>query len=122
MFKLVGNYKFMVVHTISSSYEHKNDNKFLLTCIFLITKVKHKTEVIYLQKLKLFVAGSLFLAIFCSAWLMNEKIKREYVESIPIEYKSINLSTEEAPIDLLTNNSLVFERFKPREYVRVVAR
>jgi hypothetical protein len=53
---------------------------------------------------------------------MNEKMKREYVETIPIENKTINLSTSETPFDLLTKDALVFEQFKPREYVRVVAR
>lgn len=76
-----------------------------------------------MQKWKIFIAGSLFLTMFSSAWLMNEKMKREYVETIPIENKTINnISTSETPIDLLTKDALMFERFKPREYVRVVAR
>lgn len=75
-----------------------------------------------MRKWKIFIAGSLFLTMFSSAWLMNEKMKREYVETIPIENKTINISTSETPIDLLTKDALMFERFKPREYVRVVAR
>jgi hypothetical protein len=72
--------------------------------------------------MKVLVATCLFLSMFSSAWLINEKIKREYFTSRLSENSMIQLFTGLTPIDLLTEDTNVFEKFKPREYVRVVAR
>jgi hypothetical protein len=72
--------------------------------------------------MKLLVAGCVFSSMFGSAWFINEKIKREYVEPIAFEDSSIKLTNSETPVDFLNEEANVFEKFKPREYVRVVVR
>lgn len=66
--------------------------------------------------MKVFIACCVFLSLFTSAWLVNEKLRREYVEQIVFEESIIELTDTETPIDEIT----VFEKFRPREYVRVV--
>ncbi|PGT89284.1 MULTISPECIES: hypothetical protein [Bacillaceae] len=75
-----------------------------------------------MHKTKIFVAGCLFSSLFSSAWYINERVKREYVETISFEDSVIQLTNTETPIESLTEEANVFEKFRPREYVRVVLR
>jgi hypothetical protein len=75
-----------------------------------------------MKKMNIFVAGCIFSSMFGSAWYMNEKIKRDYVDSTSFEESILHLTNTETPIGFLTEEANVFEKFKPREYVRVVAR
>lgn len=75
-----------------------------------------------MHKMKILAAGCVFLSIFSGAWYINEKIKREYVETITFENSLIQLTNSETPIEFITEESNVFEKFRPREYVRVVSR
>ncbi|MGM0875528.1 MAG: hypothetical protein ACQEWV_12135 [Bacillota bacterium] len=75
-----------------------------------------------MHKMKILAAGCVFSSIFSGAWYINEKVKREYVEIISFENSSIQLTNAETPIDFLTDEANVFEKFRPREYVRVVTR
>lgn len=71
---------------------------------------------------KIITAGCIFSALFSSAWYTNEKVKREYVESITFDDRLIQLTNAETPVNFLTDDRYVLEKFKPREYVRVVSR
>ncbi|MGM7722588.1 hypothetical protein [Metabacillus sp. Hm71] len=75
-----------------------------------------------MQKMKLLVAGCLFSCMFGSGWFLNEKIKREYVDSIIEGESTIQLINTEAEVEFLLQEEKVFEKFKPREYVRIVNR
>jgi tRNA(His) 5'-end guanylyltransferase len=75
-----------------------------------------------MHKMKILAAGCVFSSIFSSAWYINEKIKREYVETISFDNSSIQLTNSETPIEFLNEEANVFEKFRPREYVRVVSR
>ncbi|MBO1510807.1 hypothetical protein [Metabacillus bambusae] len=75
-----------------------------------------------MKKMKILVAGCMFSSMFGSAWYMNEKVKRDYVDSTNFEESILQLTDTETPIGFLTKEANVFEKFKPREYVRVVAR
>jgi hypothetical protein len=72
--------------------------------------------------MKILAAGCVFSSIFSSAWYINEKIKREYVETIIFDNSSIQLTNSETPIEFLNEEANVFEKFRAREYVRVVSR
>lgn len=75
-----------------------------------------------MHKTKIFVAGCLFSSLFSGAWYVNEKVKREYVETVSFDDSAIRLTNTETPIEKLTEEENVFEKFRPREYVRVVIR
>lgn len=75
-----------------------------------------------MHKMKILAAVCVFSSIFSSAWYINEKIKREYVETITFDNSSIQLTNSETPIEVLNEEANVFEKFRPREYVRVVSR
>lgn len=66
--------------------------------------------------MRIFIAGCVFSSLFTSAWFVNEKLKREYVEQIVFEESIIELTNTETSIEEIN----VFEKFRPREYVRVV--
>lgn len=66
--------------------------------------------------MKIFIACCVFSSLFTSAWVVNEKVRREYVEQIVFEESIIELTNTETPIEEIN----VFEKFRPREYVRVV--
>ena len=69
-----------------------------------------------MHKMRIFIAGCVFSSLFTSAWFVNEKLKREYVEQIVFEESIIELTNTETSIVEIN----VFEKFRPREYVRVV--
>lgn len=75
-----------------------------------------------MRNMKFLVAGCVFSSMFSSAWYVNEKIKREYAEPITVDETTIQLTNVETPVNFLTEEANVIEKFKPREYVRVVAR
>jgi hypothetical protein len=75
-----------------------------------------------MKTMNILVAGCIFSSMFGSAWYMNEKIKRDYVDSSTFEESIFQLTNTETPIGFLTKEANLFEKFKPREYVRVVAR
>ncbi|WP_226669486.1 hypothetical protein [Metabacillus litoralis] len=66
--------------------------------------------------MKIFITGCIFSSLFTGAWFVNEKLRREYVEQIVFEESIIELTNTETPIEEIN----VFEKFGPREYVRVV--
>ncbi|KKI89967.1 hypothetical protein WQ54_22775 [Bacillus sp. SA1-12] len=73
-----------------------------------------------MQKVKLLIAGCLFSCMFGIAWNINEKMKREYVDTTIEEDLWIQLTNTETSVDFFIQQENVFEKFKPREYVRVV--
>ncbi|APH03870.1 hypothetical protein [Bacillus weihaiensis] len=70
--------------------------------------------------IKFFVAGCIFSSLFGGAWLVNEKLKREYVDTLTYD-DSVQITNLSTTLQIL-EDSAVFEKFKPREYVRVVMR
>ncbi|MFC0271009.1 hypothetical protein ACFFIX_06045 [Metabacillus herbersteinensis] len=71
---------------------------------------------------KIITAGCIFTALFSSAWYTNEKVKREYVDQVTFDTPLTEITNAETPVDFLTDDRYVLEKFKPREYVRVVSR
>lgn len=75
-----------------------------------------------MNKNKAIITGCLFSSLFASAWYLNEKIKRDYVEPNVYQEEKIQLTNFEESVEKMTEEMNVFEKFKPREYVRVVTR
>ncbi|MDQ0229787.1 hypothetical protein [Metabacillus malikii] len=77
-----------------------------------------------MPKRKILVAGCVFSAMFGGAWYMDGKVNREYVEPLGLEEPDVQLLNTklESPVELVTEEMKAIEKFKPREYVRVVAR
>lgn len=63
---------------------------------------------------KILAAFVLFSAMFSSAWFVNEKTKRTYIESGSYD------QSKEDPFYMSNEEKRLLEKFKPREYIRIV--
>jgi len=77
-----------------------------------------------MAKRKILVAGCLFLSMFCSAWYFDAKLNRYYVDPEELQGPATQLLNNETtiPSEMVVEEVKAIEKFKPREYVRVIAR
>lgn len=104
---------------ISSSHDHKYRNKFFSKCIFFLLFLHDTNEVEKMTK-KVAVAFSIFVTMFGFAWLMHENTKRIYVDTFEKQLIPEQMNTD-ATISTFVENQVVFERFGPREYIRIMS-
>jgi hypothetical protein len=78
-------------------------------------------------KIKILVSLSIFLLLLSAAWFLQQQNHREFkvartqsqinnLNVVPINNMNTNVKTEPSPIQW----KLLFEPFKPREYVRII--
>lgn len=74
---------------------------------------------------KVVTACSIFGIMFGSAWFMHENTKRTYVEKVDSPIISNLITTDAASSDTTLTQQIIetntFERFSPREYIRVMS-
>ncbi|WP_243290479.1 hypothetical protein [Bacillus sp. FJAT-47783] len=74
---------------------------------------------------KVITACSIFGIMFGSAWYMHENTKRTYVDNVdtPIISNMIKTDTKTSNPTLTQQiiETDIFERFSPREYIRVMS-
>lgn len=69
---------------------------------------------------KIITASFLFSAMFGSAWFVNEKTKRTYIEPGSYDQSIEKSMKNEDPFYLSNEEKRMLEKFKPREYIRIV--
>ncbi|MBD1382584.1 hypothetical protein [Metabacillus arenae] len=74
-------------------------------------------------KYKVITACSIFSCMFGAAWMTNEITKRTYIDPVGAnDYLIQNTAEQNSTINVLFEEEKTMEKFKPREYVRVIAR
>jgi hypothetical protein len=77
-------------------------------------------EVIHVNKKKIITASFIFTAMFSSAWAANEKTKRSYIDPDFNNESKTEISETEEPFYLSNRDKRMLEKFKPRQYIRIV--
>ncbi|MGM0922410.1 MAG: hypothetical protein ACQEWW_14555 [Bacillota bacterium] len=73
-----------------------------------------------MNKKKIITASFIFTAMFTSAWAANEKTKRTYIDPDSFNESTAEMSETEEPFYLSNEEKRMLEKFKPREYIRIV--
>ncbi|MCM3597772.1 hypothetical protein M4D55_18545 [Metabacillus idriensis] len=73
-----------------------------------------------MNKKKIITASFIFTAMFTSAWAANEKTKRTYIDPDSLSGCKAEISETEEPFYLSNEEKRMLEKFKPREYIRIV--
>ncbi|MDR0139993.1 hypothetical protein RFW18_19725 [Metabacillus idriensis] len=73
-----------------------------------------------MNKKKIITASFIFTAMFSSAWAANEKTKRTYIDPDSLSESKAEMSETEEPFYLSNEEKRMLEKFKPREYIRIV--
>lgn len=69
---------------------------------------------------KIITASVLFSAMFSSAWFANEKTKRTYIDPGSYDQSKEEWMETEDPFYLSNKEKRMLEKFKSREYIRIV--
>ncbi|MDQ0857661.1 hypothetical protein [Bacillus sp. V2I10] len=73
-----------------------------------------------MNKKKIITASIIFTAMFSSAWAANEKTKRSYIDPDFNNGSKAEMTETEEPFYLSNKDKRMLEKFKPREYIRIV--
>jgi hypothetical protein len=90
------------------------------TGIFHFYNEHPENEVIQMNTKKIITAFALFSAMFSSAWYANEKTKRTYINPDAYDQSRDESRETEDPFYLSYEEIRMLEKFKPREYIRIV--
>ncbi|MGG4488393.1 hypothetical protein [Metabacillus idriensis] len=73
-----------------------------------------------MNKKKIITATFIFTAMFSSAWAANENTKRTYIDPDSLSESKAEIPEREEPFYLSNEEKRMLEKFKPREYIRIV--